>query len=356
MAGYQAKSNSGNDSKANKNVDNRNQNASNHPNNPSLKNDFVRKGTSVAMQAVGVPKPIADFGAKQATNGNLGKKMNPAQVAKNNDASLKKQAGKKEDIDRDKGKNSENKSSNKKSDFAKFQENVNNLKNLDENSSKFQVFIVYLRTAIASISFLGAIFPLLLIFLVLISSVSLLFNYKEEHYLFNMGIGLGAISQENNTPSNDNHFYSPIQGENIVMYGANSSNGGFNHDISAATGTKLYSPADGTATFRTSTRNGKIASYGNSIYITTSDGYEFRLGHLDTMEGITLKYGSSSTYPSSCASNDRKCDTYLYATREVKKGELIGTVGESGNAKGAHLHLEVWKDGNRLAPESYFGY
>ena len=37
----------------------------------------------------------------------------------------------------------------------------------------------------------------------------------------------------------------------------------------------------------------------------------------------------------------------------VNKGQIIGYMGDSGNAYGAHLHFEVWKDGVRVNSYNY---
>ena len=37
----------------------------------------------------------------------------------------------------------------------------------------------------------------------------------------------------------------------------------------------------------------------------------------------------------------------------VKKGDTLGYMGNSGNSYGAHLHWEVWKDGNKIDPTPY---
>ena len=34
----------------------------------------------------------------------------------------------------------------------------------------------------------------------------------------------------------------------------------------------------------------------------------------------------------------------------VKSKQVIGTIGESGNSNGPHLHFEIWQNSNIIAP------
>jgi len=38
----------------------------------------------------------------------------------------------------------------------------------------------------------------------------------------------------------------------------------------------------------------------------------------------------------------------------VKRGEVIGLVGNSGISSGPHLHFEIWKDKKSIDPLLYF--
>ena len=40
--------------------------------------------------------------------------------------------------------------------------------------------------------------------------------------------------------------------------------------------------------------------------------------------------------------------------QKVKKGDVIGFVGNTGRSKGVHLHYEVHKDGKKVNPVNYF--
>lgn len=68
-------------------------------------------------------------------------------------------------------------------------------------------------------------------------------------------------------------------------------------------------------------------SYGNFLKIKHSDDYHTLYAH---MEYLTVKKG-----------------------QKVKKGDIIGYMGNTGNATGNHLHFEVWKNNKRINPIPY---
>lgn len=69
---------------------------------------------------------------------------------------------------------------------------------------------------------------------------------------------------------------------------------------------------------------GNIA-YGNYIKIQHQDGYYTLYAHMRT--GLDIKINQS-----------------------IEKGQVIGYMGDSGDAYGAHLHFEVWKNDKRINP------
>lgn len=81
-------------------------------------------------------------------------------------------------------------------------------------------------------------------------------------------------------------------------------------DIAADEGTPVFATQDGVIS-----HSGKKGGYGNLVTISHALGYESFYGHL---KSISKKLGDS-----------------------VKKGELIGTVGNTGRATGFHLHYEL---------------
>ena len=81
-------------------------------------------------------------------------------------------------------------------------------------------------------------------------------------------------------------------------------------DFSAPSGTPIMSVANGTVT-----ETGYDGSYGNKTVVTLEDGTEIWFCH---QTSILVSVGDS-----------------------VRGGEVIGTVGSTGNTTGPHLHLEV---------------
>jgi murein DD-endopeptidase MepM/ murein hydrolase activator NlpD len=93
-------------------------------------------------------------------------------------------------------------------------------------------------------------------------------------------------------------------------------------DIALPEGTEILSGIDGTVT-----ASAYDGSYGNYIVITGANGIEMKYAH---------------------------CQTLLFAVGQtVTKGDVIATVGNTGTSTGAHLHMEILKDGVYLNP-AYF--
>lgn len=93
-------------------------------------------------------------------------------------------------------------------------------------------------------------------------------------------------------------------------------------DIAAATGTKVIAPADGKVVF--ADRDG---AYGLCVEVDHGNGIKTRYAH---MSKIGAKLGSV-----------------------VKRGDLIGLVGNTGRSTGAHLHYEVMVNGVHTDPLAY---
>lgn len=94
-------------------------------------------------------------------------------------------------------------------------------------------------------------------------------------------------------------------------------------DFTAPAGTPIYASGNGTVT-----RANTSATYGKVVYINHGYGYETIYAH---MSKIIAKKGE-----------------------KVKRGDLIGHVGNTGRSVSAHLHYEVHKNGHAVNPIYYY--
>ncbi len=105
----------------------------------------------------------------------------------------------------------------------------------------------------------------------------------------------------------------PVSGEKNLHRGI---------DIGAAEGTAIHAAQDGTVASA-----GEAGGYGLCVVIDGAGGYQSKYAH---------------------------CDSVLVsAGQEVKRGDVIATVGSTGVSTGPHLHLEVLHNGEYLNP-GYF--
>ncbi|HMP93855.1 MAG TPA: M23 family metallopeptidase, partial [Phnomibacter sp.] len=95
-------------------------------------------------------------------------------------------------------------------------------------------------------------------------------------------------------------------------------------DFTAPSGTPIYATADGTV----KEANFNDGGYGNHVVINHGFGYESLYGHM-----VRIK---------------------ARAGQRVKRGEVIGWVGNTGKSTGPHLHYEVIKNGTKVDPIYYF--
>lgn len=117
----------------------------------------------------------------------------------------------------------------------------------------------------------------------------------------------------------------PVKGNITSRFGHVSSIRSGAHtgtDIACPQGTPIKAVASGTVIF--AERSG---SYGNLIKVSHGNGVETWYAHC----------------------------TDLYGTvgQEVKAGEVIATVGSTGNSTGNHLHLEIRVNGSAINPQKY---
>lgn len=94
-------------------------------------------------------------------------------------------------------------------------------------------------------------------------------------------------------------------------------------DFSMAIGNPVFSTGDGVV----EEINFNFRGYGNEIVIDHGYGYKTRYAHLNTVE--------------------------VTEGMEVKRGEKIGTVGNTGKSTAPHLHYEVMRMGAKVNPYNY---
>lgn len=94
-------------------------------------------------------------------------------------------------------------------------------------------------------------------------------------------------------------------------------------DIAAVEGTVVVAPADGTITFA-----GDFETLGKTLVVSHGNGMLTRYGHLSRM---LVRNGAN-----------------------VKRGQPIAHVGNTGRSTGAHLHYEVWVRNVAVNPRDFF--
>ena len=119
--------------------------------------------------------------------------------------------------------------------------------------------------------------------------------------------------------------YTPINGSITSRYGVSSRLRKSTHtglDIAAPTGTIIKAVAEGTVTC--ASYNG---AYGNLVKIEHGNGVETWYAHTSKM--------------------------YVKVGQKISAGEVIATVGSTGNSTGAHLHLDIRINGEHVNPQNY---
>lgn len=94
-------------------------------------------------------------------------------------------------------------------------------------------------------------------------------------------------------------------------------------DFTAPTGTDVYATGDGVIT-----KAGRMRGYGNVVEIAHGYGYRTRYAHLS---GFNCRVG-----------------------QRIRRGEVLGYVGNTGLSTAPHLHYEVLNDGVKVDPINYF--
>lgn len=118
-------------------------------------------------------------------------------------------------------------------------------------------------------------------------------------------------------------FVMPVSGRIIAGFG--STGGGQRNDginIAAAEGTPIHAAADGVVTYA----GNELKGYGNLILIKHGDSYVTAYAHADS---IGVARG-----------------------QRVAKGDVIGTVGETGDVRQPQLHFEIRRNMKPIDPRA----
>ncbi len=93
-------------------------------------------------------------------------------------------------------------------------------------------------------------------------------------------------------------------------------------DFNNIKGTPVYATADGKVIF-----SGRDSNYGIMVKINHPSGYETRYAHLES--------------------------ALISENEQVKKGQIIGLMGNTGLSTGTHLHYEVLKNHQNVNPKHF---
>lgn len=158
-------------------------------------------------------------------------------------------------------------------------------------------------------------------------------KFKKDHYLNQPEIvGASSLKLLIELPDRTAGFFLPTNGQGWISSPFGPRSRGFHKgiDIAANTGVAVYAIADGTAvTVIRGCRVGDFScggGYGNVVYLNHPDGSQSRYAHLSLVELDILP------------------------NRSVKKGQKIGTVGDTGHSFGPHLHFEIREKGAAIDP------
>ena len=95
-------------------------------------------------------------------------------------------------------------------------------------------------------------------------------------------------------------------------------------DFTAATGTEIYATGDGVV----DVVERKIGGYGKNVVVNHGYGYKTLYAH---MSRFNVKQG-----------------------QKIKRGDILGYVGNTGRSSGPHLHYEVIYNGNKINPVHFY--
>jgi hypothetical protein len=149
-------------------------------------------------------------------------------------------------------------------------------------------------------------------------------------------IGTGSNTATGGATANFKLIH-PVGKANIVcrygQYDELHPNGHWAVDWAATEGTPIMAAADGTVTFTGGNARNTMGTSNNSY------GLHIKVDHGN---GYTTLYAHVSGFDASVG-------------QQVKQGQPIARVGNTGFSQAPHLHFELWKGGQRIDPSPFLG-
>lgn len=177
---------------------------------------------------------------------------------------------------------------------------------------------------------LKAIFPLLCG-----ASIAIFAIWGFEPKQHAAGIGL---PEERRTEAHPTDFFGPPISGPVMLTGTcgelrpNHFHAGL--DIDGITGNAILASADGFI----ETIKVQAGGYGNVLYLKHPNGYTTLYAHLDRFSADIQKYVKAQQYEHERFEVDLTPPLGMF---QVKKGQLIGYLGNTGGSQGPHLHFEI---------------
>ena len=151
-------------------------------------------------------------------------------------------------------------------------------------------------------------------------------NFQRNNGLVVDGIaGEKTYEKLNNTPPSSNRYRYPVNYINITQYYSNKHKAidlGWSSKYYGSN-QAIYACFDGTVI-----TNSYASDAGYYVAIRHDNGDVSRYLHLKNKSNVSVG-------------------------QRVSKGEHIGTMGDTGNARGNHLHFDLTKNGSRVNPIDY---
>ena len=147
---------------------------------------------------------------------------------------------------------------------------------------------------------------------------------KAEQMMIDAGIDVKATPGKYAWPTQSNWVETSGYGWRICPFHGREFHNGLDLVLTSGTlGSPVYAMGDGVVT-----RASWYGGYGNCVVYAMPGGYSVICGHL---RGYN------------CSVN-----------QVIKKGQVIGYIGSTGNSTGPHLHWTVFKNGESVNPYSLY--